>query len=129
MSIYPPRVKRFIKKGVIPHDAEILSEMEENYTYGPGDKAGILSFNEKIKFYEQENRKQMQRFGVPIDKADWWEEHYGPSYYKINKNGKVTLVWSGIMEFGFAYLKKIPNLRRGFKITKSVPQHKRLFPH
>lgn len=108
MSIYPPRVKKFIKMRVDPYDAIILSEIRENLKYIGGEKADLLSFNEKIEFYKKENHRQQLQYGVPLDKVQWWEDHYGPSYYKINKNGKVTLIWSGIEEFGFPYLRKIP---------------------
>jgi hypothetical protein len=72
----------------------------------------LNSYNEIAEFYEKEkeNSKHLRQYGVPLDKLQWWDDYYGPHYYKINRNGKVTLLWSGnMMEGGFPYLKKIPH--------------------
>jgi hypothetical protein len=49
MSIYPVRVKKFLNKGVDPHDALILPEIRENLTFIGGGKVRLTSFNHEVK--------------------------------------------------------------------------------
>ena len=109
---YPPRIQKIIHKGVNPHDAEILSEIQDNLVWPDIGKSRvpISDFSVDLKEFDKIERKRQLEDGVPyMDQEEWWYEVMHGTYYMKNKNGNVELVWYGVTEGGFPYLKNIPS--------------------